>query len=69
MMTSFITKKESDTSAILDPPFEIVLKNSILLKTRRNRGIFHTKLDLSIKGCIGSKNWNNKGVICRLTNF
>ena len=32
MMTSFITKKESDTSAILDPPFEIVLKYSIYLK-------------------------------------
>ena len=53
-MTSFITKKESEASAVLDPPFfnffKVFQKYSILLKTRRNRGIFYTKLDLSIKG-------------------
>ena len=50
MMTSFITKKESEASTVLDPPFQIVLMHSILHKTRRNQGIVYTKLDLSIKG-------------------
>ena len=52
MMTSFIPKKkELEASAILDPPFRI----TILLKTHINRGMFKRKLDLSIKGCLGSK--------------
>ena len=44
MMTSIITKKESEASAILDPPFLIVLMYSILLKARRNGGIFYHNL-------------------------
>ena len=44
MMTSIITKKESEASAILDPPFWIVLMYSILLKARRNGGIVYHNL-------------------------
>ena len=44
MMTSIITKKESEASAILDPPFLFVLMYSILLKARRNGGIFYHNL-------------------------
>ena len=48
MMASSITEKGLKASAILEPNFE-------LLKTHIHRGIFNIKLDLSIKGCIGSK--------------
>ena len=44
MITSIITKKESEASAISDPPFWIVSMYSILLKARRNGGIVYHNL-------------------------
>ena len=41
-MTLFITKKEPEASAILDPPFWIILTQFILFKTGKNRGIFNS---------------------------
>ena len=56
MMTSFISKKKTGSirhlgSVILN----YFIMYSILLKASRNRGIFNRKLNLSLKGCLGSK--------------
>ena len=64
MTTSFSTKKEQEASTIFDTPFWIILMYFVSLKTCINRGILKRKLDLSIKGYLGSKTicktWNSE---------